>query len=1172
MAKFTNDEIKTLIQGKLEALEERKSTWTKYFDIYEGKSWWSQSLPTYKSTEVDNQVFPLVQSLTGYLQRVSIIDRIMPPSQSEQDRKVASLYEGFLEDAWWFNRRRVRLQTWFRDSLIKGIVYGFVRVDQKADFPFIVDAFGPESLIKSSNKIDSLQNQAWLTRILTAKKWYLTELKKDDKDFLDKLNLKFSNNNDDVNIWDFWSKENRQNVLMTSDGWVINKRQDWPYKKLNLYPFFELPDISVLGSSEPISTVQMLYALQKIYDQQRSQIKENAEYMGNPPIVVDVESGIDTKKLEGKPRLIIRKYRDGEFRIVPVPPLPGYVERQPEITRQSMERNAAWSDMMQMGQAKGQRERGAISLLMGSAFTALDPKLKNLEQALNDANQILIGLLQEFSYAAKKALKFRSAQAYGEFSPSDITGKFLSNVEIRGLEPERERLRTMEIATFYKLGVFGKRKALVELGEKNPDAVMAELEEEHKKILEFEKEKAEYLERQAATKAPAALAAPAAPAESGAPLKEEMKEEEEEKSESSEETKVDEKMSETRRYPKYIDFLGNLLMPGLRIRLNKLKFKGRVRILKPDQDTIVAKSATILAIDPIDRAEIVSAVPEAAGKIIFTDQNNKSNSKVKENNSQEQKKEALEVKEKKDEPKKKAAFVSTSLLLAQIKKGILKSSLIKEKNLEKYQGFPGMYLVEPHSAMIYTRQKKLILKGRAYPNFLDRDVLLLGDKAYGIIRLIYGGFLSEKDINRFEKLHRVTIKERKKWWGRRPLYVYAFQIKRFAEPLAYKKPAGLQTYLKKVELILPGKVVKEKQAVPVTGDLKVAEVVPLKSYPVAKPEKKAFTTAEVYSVKRLKEILPKGHRWDISEKMDGIRAQASLKGDTVRFLSDEARDINLERIQPLVDEIKKIFPYDVVLDGELLLYLNGRLTLHQGVHGYLHGHWKPKPEELSGLVYKVFDILYVKNQDISKKPYEARSKVLDLFIKKGKQVVRAKHLIGSIEELSSLAKQVMSKEGVIVRALDASYFHTALMYKVKKFYDVDVKVIGVETTKTGAWVYHCALRDGTYMGQSYAQKYVKAKIGDVIRMSVEHITLRPSGRLSWYAPAPVNLKARYKKAPAGKESLVSTHIGRSDTLAQIKEIFLAQGGKVERWNKWLPAFKKWKAEEMPKLIAKIKKG
>jgi len=114
------------------------------------------------------------------------------------------------------------------------------------------------------------------------------------------------------------------------------------------------------------------------------------------------------------------------------------------------------------------------------------------------------------------------------------------------------------------------------------------------------------------------------------------------------------------------------------------------------------------------------------------------------------------------------------------------------------------------------------------------------------------------------------------------------------------------------------------------------------------------------------------------------------------------------------------------------------------------------------------------------------------------------------------------------------------------------------------------LRDGTYMGQSYAQKYVQAKIGDVIRMSIGHVTIRPSGQVSWFSPKPLNLKASLDKGSA-KESLTQPKIGQADTLAQVKEIYLASGGDAKRWTTWLPKFVVWRKTQMPKLIANIKK-
>jgi len=51
--------------------------------------------------------------------------------------------------------------------------------------------------------------------------------------------------------------------------------------------------------------------------------------------------------------------------------------------------------------------------------------------------------------------------------------------------------------------------------------------------------------------------------------------------------------------------------------LKNLKFKDEVRIVKPGPNTVVAKNVTILAPNQEDRIEIVTAIPEAAGKIIF---------------------------------------------------------------------------------------------------------------------------------------------------------------------------------------------------------------------------------------------------------------------------------------------------------------------------------------------------------------------------------------------------------------------------------------------------------------------------------------------------------------------------------------------------------------------------
>jgi len=134
-------------------------------------------------------------------------------------------------------------------------------------------------------------------------------------------------------------------------------------------------------------------------------------------------------------------------------------------------------------------------------------------------------------------------------------------------------------------------------------------------------------------------------------------------------------------------------------------------------------------------------------------------------------------------------------------------------------------------------------------------------------------------------------------------------------------------------------------------------------------------------------------------------------------------------------------------------------------------------------------------------------------------------------------------------------------------WDVDAKVIAIEKTKVGIPMYYCVLRDGTYIGQTYASLAVKAKVGDVIRVNVDHITIRPDGSINWYSPKPKNIKEG--KVTVGK-GLTQIGIGGPDTLDLAKEIYLASGGTDLKWKLWLPLHKKYKEEVMPKKIAKLK--
>ena len=323
------------------------------------------------------------------------------------------------------------------------------------------------------------------------------------------------------------------------------------------------------------------------------------------------------------------------------------------------------------------------------------------------------------------------------------------------------------------------------------------------------------------------------------------------------------------------------------------------------------------------------------------------------------------------------------------------------------------------------------------------------------------------------------------------------------------------------------KAVRVQGVVP-GGGLKPAAVRPFHLVPVAKPEKKALTSNEVFSVQRLMQILPPQHEWDVSPKLDGIRCQLHKDGARIALLTDEGGVIPPAKVGPILREAKASLPVRCILDGELRLFLGGANTYHEGVAAYVH-RGTSKPEELEGLVYEAWDLLW-NGTDLTAKPFSDRRKILGSD--SHGQIKILDHLQGPTERVPTMTRKMMSREGVVIRALDAAYWATHLMYKYKKFFDVDVKVVKVERTKAGAYVYICADAAGNIVGKTYGQSYLKAGVGDVIRVSVQTVqryTKDGKETFHWYSPTPAR--------PSGKA--VEVRDKRADPPSVFREIWLS---------------------------------
>ena len=287
------------------------------------------------------------------------------------------------------------------------------------------------------------------------------------------------------------------------------------------------------------------------------------------------------------------------------------------------------------------------------------------------------------------------------------------------------------------------------------------------------------------------------------------------------------------------------------------------------------------------------------------------------------------------------------------------------------------------------------------------------------------------------------------------------------------------------------------------GGLKPQAVKPFRLVPVAKPEKKALSTNEAFSLKGLGAKLPGGHTWDVSAKMDGIRCQLHRVGSQVRLFSDEAHEIPPAKIGPLLAEARATLPERCILDGELMLYLDGKNQHHEGVVRYLHTK-ATDPREAAGVKYACWDILW-NGADLTGRPFAERSRILGED-QKGR-IHRAQHTRASLEQIPAAIKKVGSAEGAMIRAEEGAYWATHLMYKFKKMFDVDVTVVEVKPTKAGAERYVCADRAGNIVGVTYAASHLRGKVkkGDVITVSVQKIARYQRGGKEvyhWFSPIP----------------------------------------------------------------------
>ncbi|MCK4223934.1 MAG: ATP-dependent DNA ligase [candidate division Zixibacteria bacterium] len=295
---------------------------------------------------------------------------------------------------------------------------------------------------------------------------------------------------------------------------------------------------------------------------------------------------------------------------------------------------------------------------------------------------------------------------------------------------------------------------------------------------------------------------------------------------------------------------------------------------------------------------------------------------------------------------------------------------------------------------------------------------------------------------------------------------------------------------------------------------KPPKVTPFIFIPPTKPKKSSSSSNEIFHLEDLSTL---SGEFLIEPKYDGVRVQIHRKKEEVRICTDEGNRIE-QKFPHLVKDILSNPQRNFILDGELVKYKGNSRLSHKDVGGYIHqkpdGSSSKRNEapDDSHFRFKLFDLLYLNGEDRTSFPLEQRKKLLEDLFQDTNFIQKVKYERILSSNLLSKIKGIATSEGAMIKKTGSGYFDEESWYKWKRYFELDVLVMGVEKNKGGSYNYTCAV--GTKanpipVGSTYSTS-IQAKPGDIIRVRVDYVT-RVDDRFTWYAPRVLDKRSDRKE-------------------------------------------------------------
>lgn len=302
-----------------------------------------------------------------------------------------------------------------------------------------------------------------------------------------------------------------------------------------------------------------------------------------------------------------------------------------------------------------------------------------------------------------------------------------------------------------------------------------------------------------------------------------------------------------------------------------------------------------------------------------------------------------------------------------------------------------------------------------------------------------------------------------------------------------------------------------------------------------KPAKTQGDSNEFYDINEFKKLKPGDYF--VEPKYDGIRVQLRKAGYKIWILTDTGRDIT-EKLPNIAEEARTKIPFTVcVLDCELAAYRGSQRLDHSGVTAFLHSTTPPEDYHLR---LKPFDIVFYEGQDLRGKELADRKKIL-AKVPWGESIHPVKYKLVKADGVIAAVREMTTSEGAMIKDASSRYDRSGEgWYKWKKQYEIDAQVIAVDKKPDG-YIYTCKVGDVT-IGDTYVTQ-VKANVGDIITVSVDHVTKKGDGSWGWYAPKVKELRDDKKEPDPVSVLQKISELPKSENTDAVQSQSSAEGAK-----------------------------